>query len=248
MEKKQHHLINLLLAFLFLAAIACGGQLYSDFRENASADAAANEISNLKPTIINDSSGEDGSDTGEHMDFSGIQIENSDVVAWLTIPGTQIDYPVVQTTDNEFYLHHDAKKNANGNGALFLDYRARSDFSDFNKIIYGHHMQSGMMFQNLMKFKEKDFFDSHQTGTLYTQKGTRRLEFFAIAVVPYDSKVYDCTPFSIAEKEAYFKNVEKVAMHYRDIGISANDEIIVLSTCSYEYQDAKTVVIARLAK
>jgi sortase B len=247
MPKKKHHIINLILVVLFLVAGACGWQLYSDSVARATADAAVSEIHELKPSV-EDERNEDADSSDARMDFSALQAQNSDAIAWLTIPGTQIDYPVMQTTDNDFYLSHDAQKNANGNGALFLDYRVHSDFSDFTNVIYGHHMQSGMMFQNLMKFKEKAFFDSHSMGTLYTPDKTWQLEIFATAVVPYDSTVYDYTPFSIADKESYLDNVKETAMYYRDIGVSADDRIVVLSTCSYEYQDAKAVVIARLVK
>jgi len=244
MVRKKHRIINLVLFFLFLAAAVCGWQLYSDYLKSSTADTAVGEIRDSKPSIPDEGNAEDRS----LMDFGELKAENPDTIAWLTIPGTEIDYPVMQTIDNEFYLYHDARKNTNANGALFLDYRAHSDFSGFTNVIYGHHMASGMMFQNLMEFKEKAFFDSYRTGILYTPDVTWQLEFFATATVPYDSDVYDYTAVSIADKEEYLDMVADIALHYRDIDVTADDRIVVLSTCSYEYQDAKTVVIGRLVR
>ena len=240
MGRKKHSIVDLLLVSLLLAAVVCGWHLYSDYRTGVAADAAVGEMHELKPSI------DEGEGASDGRDFGALQTGNPDIIAWLAIPGTVIDYPVVQTSDNDFYLSHDAQKNINTNGALFLDYRAHPDFSDFVNVIYGHHMQSGIMFQNLMNFKDQTFFDNQRIGTLYTPEKTWQLEFFATAVVSYDSDIYDYTLSSPAEKEAYFEGVKEVALQYRDIDLSASDRIVVLSTCSYEYADARSVVLARL--
>jgi sortase B len=228
-----------------MSAGVCGWLVYSDYARSITANAATDEVHELRPTVETD---EGTPSTLLLMDFSGLLEEYPKMIAWLTIPETMIDYPVMQATDNDYYLYRDAQDNYNGNGALFLDYRNHADFSDFINFIHGHHMESGRMFQNLIYFKEKGFFGSHRTGALYTPTDSWTLEFFASVVMPHDSELYDYTLFSPADKEAYLEMVKKNATQYRDIGVTASDRLVVLSTCSYEYSDARTVVLARLAK
>jgi len=232
---KKQRILNVLLVVLFIAAAVCGWRFYSDYRRDAAADAAVGDTQARKPSADNGL-----------MDFSDLQGENPDVIAWLVIPGTDIDYPVVQTGDNEYYLHRGAQKELNKNGALFLDYRVHADFSDFSNVIYGHHMKSGRMFQNLVKFREKDFFDSHTSGALYTPGNTWRLEIFAVAVIAQNSEWYEYAFASLGEKETHMQRIEASAAHYRDAGFAADDRIVILSTCSYEYEGARTVIAARM--
>ena len=223
------------ISICFLASIiVLGLQFCSKFQE----DTTIKEIQGLKPSV----------DNAEPplMDFSKIQAANRDIIAWLVIPDTRIDYPIVQSTNNNYYLHHDAFKNSNRNGALFLDYRVRSDFSDFSNVIYGHHMESGMMFQNLIRFKEEAFFTNHTSAMLFTPNKTRQLEIFAVAVVSQNNELYQYAFASITEKETHLKTIKEKAIHYRDMNISADDRIVIFSTCSYEFSNARTIVAARL--
>jgi len=235
MKKKKQRMLNCLLILFFIAATVCGLLIWSDHKGSAAADAAIDEAQDLKPPA------DDGL-----MDFSGLRSENPDVVAWLTIPGTVIDYPVAQAADNDYYLHRDIQKTSNKNGALFLDCRVRADFSGFNNVVYGHHMKSGRMFQNLVQFKDKAFFDRRTSGILHTPGKTWRLEFFAVAVTCQNSEWYEYAFASIGEKEAHIQKIKNSAMHYRDIGLATDDRLVVLSTCSYEHEGARTVVAARL--
>jgi sortase B len=109
-------------------------------------------------------------------------------------------------------------------------------------------MGSGRMFQNLIYFKENAFFESHRIGVLYTPTRTWELEFFASMVIPHDSEIYNHTLFAPDDKEAYLEMIKKDAVQYRDINVTEQDRVVVLSTCSYEYADARTVVIARLVQ
>ena len=180
------------------------------------------------------------------MDFSGLQEENSDIIAWLTIPGTIIDYPVTQTDNNKYYLNHTAEKKYNVIGALFLDHRNNKDFSDFYSIIYGHHMKNGKMFGQLSKFKDKAFFDATETGTLYTPEKTYRFEIFAVAVTKSTGGYYNYIFPALSDREEHLAMIKATAKFYRDIGVTAEDRLLALSTCSYEYKDARTLVIGRL--
>jgi sortase B len=180
------------------------------------------------------------------LNFTPLQTANPDIAAWLTLDDTDIDYPVVQGKDNSYYLTRTAEKKNSKNGAIFLDYRANPDFSDFSSVLYGHHMKSGKMFAGLVKFKDKAFFDSHTTGTLYTPGKTYRLEIFAAAVTKPDSDYYNYAFVSPSERESHLRMIGETAKLYRDIGATEQDKILTLSTCSYEYKDARTVVLAKI--
>lgn len=236
MRKKR--VIGLLLAAALAAAGVCGGALWRNHKAQAAEDAAADAVQALRPAA----------DTPEApMQFASLQTENPHIIAWLTVEGTVIDYPVVQCEDNDYYLEHDVRRQKNKNGALFLDYRVSGDVSDFYNVIYGHHMRSGRMFQALERFKEKDIFDARRTGWLYTPAGTYKLEFFAVALTDHSSDYYAYLFLSPAEKQAHLEMIRRTAMHYRDIGVTEQDRILALSTCSFEYRNARTVVLARLA-
>ena len=258
----RRKVLTILLVISVLVICIGGGIVYQKVQEETASDAALDEIAELKPDLIelpedqvdgSQSPGQTGSRPSEKtngsrsvMDFAGIKTKNPDVIAWLTIPGTVIDYPIVQSKDNSYYLTHDAKKKKNLNGALFLDYRVHSDFSDFNSVVYGHHMKSGRMFQNLIKFKDQSFWNSHSTATLYTPEHTYRLEFIAVAVVQQNSPLYRYAFPSPTERLAHLEEIKSAAKFYRDVGLTENDRIVTLSTCSYEFKNARTVLVAKI--
>jgi len=233
--------INILLIIVLIGLVCCGIAIYRSTTADARMDKEIDIIAQQKDLIA-----QANDERAPIMDFASKKAENSDIAAWLTIPGTVIDYPIMHTSNNDFYLNRDAKKQRNKNGALFLDFRVHPDFSDFNSIIYGHHMASGRMFQNLIKFKNKSFFDSHTTATLYTPQATYKLEIFASAVIPQNSDCYNYAFMSLADKEKHINMIKEAAFFYRDIGVSPQDRIVTLSTCSYEFSNARTVVIARI--
>lgn len=116
-------------------------------------------------------SGEAGSAEAFTVDFEALQQINPDIVAWLRIPGV-LDYPVVQGTDNSYYLHHTFRKEYNIAASIFLDARNMADFSDNKNIIYGHNMRNGSMFHVLRKFQNLDFYQANREIWLYLPDGS----------------------------------------------------------------------------
>ena len=116
-------------------------------------------------------SGDAGSEEAFTVDFAALQQINPDIVAWLRIPCV-LDYPVVQGTDNSYYLHHTFRKEYNIAGSIFLDARNASDFSDGKNIIYGHNMRDGSMFHVLRKFQDLDFYQANREIWLYLPDGS----------------------------------------------------------------------------
>jgi len=166
-----------------------------------------------------------------------------DVAGWLTVPNTNIDYPFVRYKDNDFYLRRDLNGGDAMAGTLFIDYRCEGDFTSRNTIIYGHNMKNGSMFGTLKAFAENDFFAANTSGAIYLPRETLALAFFAYLVVDHaDREIY-----SVDTGEGYLAYVEKNARQYRDIGLAEGDRLVTLSTCSYEFNNARMVLLAKVS-
>jgi len=182
------------------------------------------------------------------MDFSDLLAQNPDIIGRLVIEGIGLDYPVVQGTDNEYYLTHTAERKRDDRGALFLDCRINRTFTNFKSIIYGHYKKTGEMFGKLKLLREQKTFDRVTEGMLYTPEKTYRLEIFLSAVTPATSEFYHIVFLSQESREKHLDALREQALCYRDIGVTSEDRLVLLSTCSYEYKDARTVILARLAE
>ena len=164
---------------------------------------------------------------------------------WIQIPNTEINYPVVQTDDNEYYLKHSFKKEINISGTVFVDYRNNID-EDRNLILYGHNMRNGTMFNNLTNFKEESFFNNNNIINIVRNNILYQYEVFSVYVED-ESKVNIETEFIDNEAFAsYVLNEGSKSMFNKDIEISNEDKIITLVTCSYEYTGARTILVAKL--
>jgi len=231
----------ILAVLMIVGAMLFGWQAFAEnnrhAQQTAADNAAVDHIQNLRPQAEH-----------EQMDFAALHAQNPDIAAWLTVPGTRIDYPVLQGVDNEFYLYRDMHRNRNFNGSLFMDFRNRSDFSDFHTIIYGHNMLSERKFGQLIHFQQQAFFDQWQTVVLYTPGQRHELEIFAVAVVDSRHELYRVSGFvGQPQQQEHLELLQRTAMHSRSIEVAADDRIVMLSTCSFEFANARTIVVARLA-
>jgi len=202
---------------------------YGDYRAEAEMHGAVMEYKPQNDEIINQS-------------VIDLQAKYPDVAGWLTIPGTKIDYPFVWYEDNDYYLRRDLNGDYALAGTLFLDFRCEKDFTSPNTIIYGHHMKNGSMFGTLKSFADKAFFDANTQGTIYLPRETLTLEFFAYMVV----KATDQEIYSVEPSENWLGYVRQNARQFRDIGLADADQIITLSTCSYEFDNARMVLLAKI--
>lgn len=173
------------------------------------------------------------------IDFPPLQNVNADVIGWIKIADTQIDYPIVQGTDNDFYLFRSWDGTENINGAIFADSYNANDFTDMNTFIYGHHMNNGSMFANLQYYKDQDFFEQHPEIIICTPKGDYTAKIFAAYTTTATS-----TSYSFVYNNTYLNEVRSKSFVTADIDVSAEDRIITLSTCDYDFEDARMVVHA----
>lgn len=179
------------------------------------------------------------------IDFDELAAVNSDVVAWVKLDGSVIDYPVAQCGDNDYYLEHLFNKQENSSGCIFLDCRNSPNFSDRNSIIYGHHMKNGSMFSGITKYKEQSFYDEHSAFQLYTPTASYEVEIFAGYVADLQDKAWD-TDFDDTDFEKWIDERIQRSAFQSNVKPSAEDKIVTLSTCSYEFDNARFVVFGRI--
>lgn len=183
----------------------------------------------------------------EGKSFTELQAINPEVSAWITVYGTHIDYPVTQSADNMKYVNTNAEGRYSLSGAIFLDCRNSSDYSDFNSILYGHHMEKFAMFGEIGSFVDARVFDSHRYGNLYVDGTNYGVEFFCfLHVDAYDGEVFR-PKVDRSSAQVYLDNLFVQAIHLRDIGVSANDRIIMLSTCSSRTTNGRDILVGKIS-
>lgn len=182
--------------------------------------------------------------TGD-INWDKLRKTNEDVVGWIYLEDSNIDYPIVKSHDNKEYLTTLFDKTYGVSGSIFVDCETKNPFNQFSTVVYGHHMKDGSMFNNLKKFKDRDYADSHSRFELITPDAKYHLDVAAFLNCPSDSYIY--TP-NIAEDgcDEFFQMVNVLAEYKTDVDLKYNDKIVVLSTCAYEYEGARYVIIGKL--
>lgn len=183
------------------------------------------------------------------IDFADLQQINEEVLGWIWIYDTVVNYPLVQSDkNNDAYLHTTYDGTANSSGSIFMDYRNAGDFSDANTIIYGHNMKNGKMFAVLKKFSNQDFYDSHREFYIMTPEGNRRYEIIAAFQTDALSDIYDRSFSSSEARQAWFEKILRSSAILTTVDANAEDCFVTLSTCvsGNDYR-ARFVVIGRLA-
>lgn len=177
------------------------------------------------------------------VDFAALSAINPDVVGWITIPGTGIDFPVVQGQDNDFYLKNTFEGKKSKVGAIFLDYASEADFSGPNNVIYGHNLKNGTMFEPITFFKKGNFFSEHRDIFLYTPERTVHLKTIA-AYAGKAERIKRRTDFE-TEEELWQYLVDMTApCPFAELPEVRVTSIFTLITCSYEGDDYRTYLYA----
>ena len=156
---------------------------------------------------------------------------------------TKIDYPIVQSPDNQYYLHKDFEGNDSVYGAIYLDADSKSDFSGWNNPIYGHHMKDGSMFKDVVKFKDQEFFENHRYFEIYTPERTIHLKTLGCYYSDSNGIVRKTSFKSQASFDKWVS--ERLApCSFAEAPTQPFDSMFVLITCSYEKNDARTLLFA----
>jgi len=259
-KSRPRLILHILMVLCVIGVLYSAFILFFDSREYAKGDAAyqklrliwessepaADQASASLRTIGEAPSEEKQEEQANGVDFTSLERINPDVVGWIAAEGTKIDYPVVWGKDNYFYLHHLFTGERNKLGSIFMDYRNHSDFLDKNTIIYGHNMKDGSMFSFLTKYKVQRYFDNFQTMLLYTPIGDFTIELFAGIVVDgnYESVQLDFQ--DDYDFQSYIDSLKKKSTFESNTIVKADDRIITLCTCSYEFNNARYALYGKL--
>ena len=225
---------KLLILFFSLVILGCGGYLiwyYVGVYRNQDADEKAQEAK-----IVQEEEQPEKQEIDIPINFQNLQEENPDVYAWIQIPGTAIDYPIVQhETDELYYLEHAWDGSASSGGAIFTQAYNSKDFTDYNTVIYGHEMGNGTMFNDLHKYMDASFWQDHNTVVIYTPEKKLTYQIFA-AVVYDDRHLMKSFQFLAPEDRQAFldslDDIKDLRSHIDDsVPVTSDSKLISLSTC-----------------
>lgn len=253
MKKKTLYTI---LILVFLGIFILGAvQVYLQLREYGEGESSYTEMEQYvwvdeSPEDTGDER-QDGNQSGEGepdiswpaVDFDALSAINPDIVAWIYIEDTQINYPVVQGRDNQYYLKRLFDGKWNSAGCIFLDSRNEPDFSDRHSIIYGHHMKNGTMFYGLTEYKKQEFYEGHPTILLMTPEQNIRVEIFAGYVANVEDNAWEIAMDSDVEFENWLEEAKARSCFKSEVAPAVTDRIVTLSTCSYEFDNARFVLL-----
>lgn len=176
------------------------------------------------------------------VNFEDLSEINSDIVGWLYIDNTTINYPIVQGEDNSYYLKHLFDKNYSSSGCIFLDCNNSFDFSDYNNVIYGHHMKNGTMFSSLTDYKDQEYYNAHPQAILLTPNQNYIIDIFAGYVASTNDNAWRISFDSGNEYAEWIAKIKGRSCFISNIDPSASDKIITFSTCSYEFDNARFIL------
>jgi sortase B len=224
--------IAIVVLVVTLAALAIigfsyfqGQQKYGKLTENA------------EMTVVESPGGEERVEAT--VDWDALRAINPDTVAWVYMPGTSINYPVVQGEDNEYYLTHDFEGEPGwlaSYGAIFMDWRNNPDWSDAAYFFYGHHMNDGSMFASIAQLADQAYFDECRTVYLYTPDGDFTLKSFSLVHCDADDPLVQISFSSDEDKAAYLQDkIDRSVVHVDDLpSLSDMNKIFAFATCDNE--------------
>lgn len=265
LTKKEMRIRKTILALLFLTAVLCLGYFSYYCYDAWKVDRESERLVKLKEnTIVNEmyadeqiviSNGEEKKTLKVLDQYKSLYNSNKTLIGWLNIADTIIDYPVMQTDDNEYYLNHNIQLEEDRNGSLFLDSHCDITNPGTNYIVYGHNMKSGKMFGSLDKYANQSFYEKHKEirfDTIYEEGTYEVMYVFRSRVYQQDEIVFKYYQFynanSEEEFESYMKEMEALSLYDTGVKAEYGDHLLTLSTCDYEEKDGRFVVVAKRVK
>lgn len=231
---------------LILILIFSSSSIYVKLAEYKKADDIYEEIRGISAPNQDNRDDSEGNHSNENNRYKELTSINSDYRFWLKIENTNIDYPVVQSQDNQYYLKHDFNKNYLASGSIFMDYRNKFE-EDHSIILYGHDMKNKSMFGEVANFKKEDFFNENNLIRVEYKGMTYIYEVFSAYVADFYHGDYLKIHFEDEkDKQAYLNYIKDRSLYQKQIELNANDQIMTLYTCSYEFENARTIVHSKL--
>lgn len=252
MKSKNKRKGNIIRKIIFIIAlvvfIGSGYKLFTIWNEYHKNEVVYDEIKEkFGPEKVVDKGGEEKYKFTQE-DYDGLLAINSDFKGWIYVPNTNVDYPIVQSKDNDYYLHHNFYNEYNDGGAIFIASEIENPFADKNTIIHGHHMNDGSMFASLKEFKDsKEFFDKNRKIYITTKDDVLVYEIFSVY---YQVANTDPYKYGFASDEDYvnfLNGLKEKSLYSVDMEpFTKDDKIVTLSTCTYEVNDGRLLVHGRL--
>ncbi len=260
LKKREQKRKMLIAGCLFMCIISFGylGAYYQvsaksarEFEELSALKEAGKQSSNTKEVRIHYT--DDSVETPDILpEYSLIHQKNQRLIGWVKIADTIIDYPVMQTVNNEYYLDHNFNQEKDRNGCIFMDYQCDVVKGCDNIILYGHHMKSGKMFGTLNRYSKESYYEEHPTiqfDTIY-EKGTYQVMYvFRSKVYSEEEVTFKYYQFinAVSEKEFNSAMIEMAELSLYDTGVTAEygDQLLTLSTCDYQEKKGRFVVVAK---
>ena len=269
MKKRVRKILIVMLALVFLGSLAmflhqqqtyrAGEDIYTQAEQLALRPSAPLET--LPPSVPPEQSPlppaasapteEQGADTSavsgsslESLSIAALQQVNPHVAGWIRIPDTALSYPLVQGTDNDFYLNHAWDGTPTAVGSIFMDHRCAADLTDFHTVIYGHRMRDGSMFNCLRHYRSLSYRQEHPMLYIKTGDQVRQYTVFAAYEAPVRSPVYALTAQDDAAKQALIDFALEHSVIDTGVRPTVNDRIVTLSTCTGNGYDTRWVVQA----
>ena len=204
-------------------------------------------------TISIENTEEPNEETERMLQVKQLQEQNTDIVGWLEIENTNINYPILQGTDNSYYMTHNYKKENSKNGSIFLDANYNWNIPSNNLLIYGHNLGNGMMFQELLKYEKESFYQEHPIIRFTTTEEDAQYEIISV----FKSRVYHKSEKNVfryyfflnneseEEYNQFVKNAKNASIYPIDATANYGNQLITLSTCSYYVEDGRFAVVGR---
>lgn len=223
-----------------------GKYLYNIYTANQVSKA----LENVK--IYNDKDDSYKEKTSNVLKLKELKKQNNDIMAWIKIDGTNINYPVLQTINNEYYMEHDYLKNISSNGSIFIDKDYNFSKQTKNLVLYGKNNYNYVMFSELVNYKNIDYYNSHKNITLINEEMEENYEIFAVIFtqdIDFASKdKVDYSDVNILDSEEFDKYVQNVrhdTIYNKDFVLNLSDKILTIVTSSNHTEKGKIVIIAK---
>lgn len=234
-----NRILSIMAGILILLMLSYGMYSLWDTYKIYANSFADEELLKFRPT-------DDGADNPTLKDLKKL---NPDVKAWIQVPKTNIDYPVLQGQDDMEYINKNVYGEFELSGAIFLSCLNKDDFSDPYNLVYGHNMKNGGMFADVADFTNKEYFETHQKGKLYLTDTTRKIRFFAcMKVTAADAKIYHPDGYRKENLKDLLDYIQANAVQYRDVNVADENSLIALSTCSEAETNGRVVLIGKLER
>lgn len=234
-----NRILSIMAGILILLMLSYGMYSLWDTYKIYANSFADEELLKFRPT-------DDGEDNPTLKDLKKL---NPDVKAWIQVPKTNIDYPVVQGQDDMEYINKNVYGEFELSGAIFLSCLNKDDFSNPYNLVYGHNMKNGGMFADVADFTNKEYFETHQKGKLYLTDATRKIRFFAcMKVTAADAKIYHPDGYRKENLKDLLDYIQANAVQYCDVNVADENSLIALSTCSEAETNGRVVLIGKLER